>query len=178
MDDTRAIVAAYSWANLAWCTAQAIPLIIWPSLIASILGTGEYHHATATESYFARSLGFAILTLGLLTISLSGIIPLGSEFESQSDTSSPYASAVFLITSLHHASAAFYCYVRLIPEYQTGYLLGCAGSALLAAFGLWAFMFAGDSHMSRRTGADKRTSGWPFKNAEASKKNVPKRKGL
>jgi len=45
------------------------------------------------------------------------------------------------------------------------------GSSALAAFGLWCLMFAGDKgQRSKRTGADKRTSGFPFRNAEADKR--------
>ena len=35
-------------------------------------------------------------------------------------------------------------------------------------------MFGGESHISRRTGADKRTGNWPFGNKEAAKSRVPK----
>lgn len=46
-----------------------------------------------------------------------------------------------------------------------------AGSSALAAFGLWCVMFAGDEgRRSKRTGVDKRTSGFPFRNAEADKR--------
>jgi hypothetical protein len=41
--------------------------------------------------------------------------------------------------------------------------------------GLWCILFGGSSHISKRTGADKRTSGWPFGNSEADKKRVPKK---
>jgi hypothetical protein len=70
---------------------------------------------------------------------------------------------------------AFYCYARFYMTDQTGYLLGCVGSATLSAFGLWCIMFGGDKgRISRRTGADKRTSGFPFTNAEAEKRKGKK----
>lgn len=60
---------------------------------------------------------------------------------------------------------------------QIGYLLGSLGSGALATFGLWILLFADDKgHISRRTGADKRTSGFPFDNVEADKKRVPKKR--
>ena len=72
---------------------------------------------------------------------------------------------------LYHASAAYYSYARFNSSDQMGYLLGCLGSSIFAFFGLWVVMFAGDKgRVSKRTGADKRTSGWPFKNAEADRK--------
>jgi hypothetical protein len=54
-------------------------------------------------------------------------------------------------------------------------MLGAIGSGGLAAMGLWVILFGSGSHISKRTGADKRTSGWPFKSSEADKKRVPKK---
>lgn len=42
---------------------------------------------------------------------------------------------------------------------------------ILASSGLLLIMFGqGPGHISKRTGADKRTSGFPFKNAESDRK--------
>lgn len=35
------------------------------------------------EEYFARSLGFALLALGLIIVLLSGAVPLGSEVDGE-----------------------------------------------------------------------------------------------
>ncbi len=84
---------------------------------------------------------------------------------------SPYASAVILISSLYHSASAFYGYMKFYEAGQTGFVLGCMGSSVFAAFGLWCLLFAsGPSRISKRTGADKRTSGFPFKNAGAEKR--------
>jgi hypothetical protein len=81
-----------------------------------------------------------------------------------------------LISALYHAASAFYAYTRY---YSTGgravaYLFGCVGASVLATFGLWVLLFAGESQrrvrVSRRTGADKDTSGWPFRNVVADRK--------
>lgn len=49
--------------------------------------------------------------------------------------------------------------------------LGTLGSTFLAAIALWCILFASSNgRISRKTGADKRTSGFPFKNAEAEKR--------
>lgn len=46
----------------------------------------------------------------------------------------------------------------------------------LASVGLWCLLFASsDGRISRRTGADKRTSGFPFKNEQADKKRPGKK---
>lgn len=78
---------------------------------------------------------------------------------------------MILLSTLYHASQAFYSYVRFSGSDAGGYFFGALGSALLSAFGLWCLMFGSDKgHISKRTGADKRTSGFPFRNVEASKK--------
>lgn len=79
---------------------------------------------------------------------------------------------------LYHGSTAFYCWTKYNGTDQTGFLLGFIGNATLASFGLWCLMFGGDkARVSRRTGADKRTSGFPFRNTEADKRKAGK-KGL
>ncbi|KAK3987066.1 hypothetical protein QBC44DRAFT_332180 [Cladorrhinum sp. PSN332] len=169
-------VSAYSFASLAWLSAQAVPLIIWPSFISTLISTDSAHYHPARlhdiEKYFARSLGLSQLTLGLILLILSGALPLTSSADSATDAISPYANAAVLISALYHASAAFYSYARYTQSDHLAYQLGCFGSSLLAAFGLYVLLFAGDTaRISRRTGADKSTSGWPFKNSEADKKN-------
>ncbi|KAK7402662.1 hypothetical protein QQX98_011570 [Neonectria punicea] len=159
--------ASYSFANLAWLSTQALPLIVWPSFIGSLLR--DEHEATSSlEVYFARSLGLALLALGLIIVVLSGAVPLTSAADASSDEASPYANATILISTIHHASAAFYCYGRFAWTGETGYLLGCVGSAVFASFGLYCVMFAGDKAMiSRYHHFDQSTSGFPFKNSES-----------
>lgn len=208
-------VSTYSVASLAWLATQAIPLIIWPSLISTLLQVdsppqqgAQYGAAYGSlEQYFARSLGLAQLALGSLLLILSGALPLDSVADqglsfthlwhsqhphplpvNQLTPSPPLAatpatttatptgsaSAAVLVTALYHAATASYAYARYAGTggRQFAYLCGCLGGSGLAAFGLWVLLFAGDANrrVSRRTGADKSTSGWPFRNAEADKK--------
>lgn len=156
------------------------------------------------ESYFARSLGFSQLTIGLMLVVLSGSLPLTSVLDCKScwfltgpaprlgrivsthaprgegtapnDAVSPYAAAVILVSMAHHATAAFYTWARFHSSGQTGFMLGCIGNTVFAAYALWVLMFGSEKvQISRRTGANKRTSGWPFKNAEADKRFADKR---
>ncbi|EAQ93169.1 predicted protein [Chaetomium globosum CBS 148.51] len=180
-------VSTYSVASLAWLATQAIPLIIWPSLISTLLQVdsppqqgAQYGAAYGSlEQYFARSLGLAQLALGSLLLILSGALPLDSVADQATPattTATPTgsASAAVLVTALYHAATASYAYARYAGTggRQFAYLCGCLGGSGLAAFGLWVLLFAGDANrrVSRRTGADKSTSGWPFRNAEADKK--------
>lgn len=69
---------------------------------------------------------------------------------------------------LHHASAGFYCYTRYSWTGQTGFLLGCLGSSVLATLAMYCVMFAGDGAMtSRYHKFDQSTSGFPFKNSQS-----------
>lgn len=175
-------VSVYSVFSLGWLSAQAVPLILWPSFIGTLLtpDTAQYQHnrASAVEQYFARSLGLAQLAVGLLLLILSGALPLDSIVDTPTDAVPPYANAVVLVSAFYHTSTAIYSYTQYsnIKGAPAGYLLGCLGSSVLAVAGLWVLLFAGDKRrISKRTGADKRTSGWPFKNSEAEKKKDKKR---
>ncbi|ORY57539.1 uncharacterized protein BCR38DRAFT_449361 [Pseudomassariella vexata] len=171
------VVSSYSFASCGWHLVQAIPLIIWPQAINGLLtidGQGM-RPPNDIENYFARSLGFAQIALGLVTVVLTGSLPLNSLVENASDSISPYAAAVLLITMLHHGFTAFYGWTKYNSTDQTGFLLGFIGSVTMAVFGLWCLMFGGDkARISKRTGADKRTSGFPFANAEAGKRKAKK----
>ncbi|KAI1133553.1 hypothetical protein F5Y10DRAFT_1057 [Nemania abortiva] len=169
-------ISAYSFASCAWNALQAVPLILGPQVIISLLTLGESHPYVAggdIEYYLARSLGFALLALGLVPVVLTGSVPVGSVLDATQNTPSPYAAPVVLLTTLHHFASAFHGWARYTATNQAGYLLGFVGSAALAAFGLWCLLFGGEkARISRRTGADKRTSGFPFRNAEAGRRKV------
>jgi hypothetical protein len=107
-----------------------------------------------------------------LTDRFSALAPLTS-----TSPSDPYAIPTLIITVLYHSLAAFYCYARYTRTYQSGYILGAVGSGALASMGLWVILFGNSSKISKRTGADKRTSGWPFGNTEADKKMMKKKMG-
>ncbi|KAI3337834.1 hypothetical protein F4824DRAFT_500083 [Ustulina deusta] len=170
-------ISAYSFASCGWNALQAAPLIIGPQAIITLLTQDEYPQAAPSsaasdaERYLARSLGFALLALGLVTVVLSGSVPVGSVLDATREAPSPYAAPVLLLTTLHHGASAFYGWSRYTATGQTGYLLGFAGNAALASFGTWCLLFGGEkARVSRRTGADKRTSGFPFPNAEADRR--------
>ncbi|KAI1820386.1 hypothetical protein F4861DRAFT_542968 [Xylaria intraflava] len=172
-------VSAYSFASCAWNALQAISLLLGPQLITALLTPNSYSPqgpSTATrevEDYLAQSLGLAQLALGLVTVVLTGSVPLGSPLDTKEDVPSPYAPPVLLLTTLHHAASAFHCWARYTSTSRTAYSLGFTGSTALAAFGIWCLLFGGEkARVSRRTGADKRTSGFPFRNAWADRRKA------
>lgn len=60
---------------------------------------------------------------------------------------------------------------------QISFALGVVGSGTLAAIALWCILFAtSGGRISRKTGADKRMSGFPFVNSEADKKKAGRKR--
>ncbi|KAF7951101.1 uncharacterized protein EAE97_002652 [Botrytis byssoidea] len=179
---------SYTYGTAGWLALQSLPLIISPTIIITMLSP-EYRDATTLEEYFSRSLGFTLLTLGILTVLLTGSVPLTSSISdtassavtsSESDPKAPYAVPVLTISILYHGLIAFHCYARYTTMGTFAFALGSLGSTTLFAIGGWCLLF-GTSHgrISKKTGADKRTSGFPFGNQEsASARKRANRRGL
>lgn len=112
---------------------------------------------------------------------LTGSIPLTTTLAEpvtteDSDPKAPYAVPTLVITSLFHSATAFYAYTRYITQGQGTFIVPVAVHSALAAIGLWCVLFASSNgKISRRTGADKRMTGFPFANSEAAKKHVGKK---
>ena len=124
-----------------------------------------------------------MLAVGVLVVLLSGSVPLTSSLNAstnEENPKAPYAVPTLTISFTYHAAMAFYCYANYSITGKSAFGLGALGSGLLAAIGLWVLLFASSQgHISRKTGADKRTSGFPFNNQEsASAKKKQLRKGL
>ncbi|MCJ1406948.1 hypothetical protein MMC19_001018 [Ptychographa xylographoides] len=171
------MTTVYASGTALWLTIQALPLIASPKLIVTMLVT-ESRSPTAIEEYFSRSLGLALITVAILTIVLTGSVPLTTTFSASAagDDPDPYAVSTVTVTMTFHALSAVYAYTRYLETGQTSFMLSLLGSGGLAVLGVWTTMFASGGHRSRRTGADKRTSGFPFSNVEADKKNVGKKR--
>ena len=169
-----------------------MPLIAAPKLIVTMLSP-EVRDATcmsqgsirafllltgllALEVYLSRSLGLSLLSIGILSVLLTGSVPLSSRLSDgvttdAGDPKAPYAVPTLTVTTLYHTASAFYCYALWTSLGVAGFALGLTGSTVLAAIGGWSLLFASsDGKISRKTGADKRTSGFPFKNSEAAKR--------
>ncbi|EON67379.1 hypothetical protein W97_06632 [Coniosporium apollinis CBS 100218] len=178
---------SYTYGTAAWLALQAVPLIVSPTVIVTLLSPAV-REATTLEVYFSRSLGFTLLALGVLNLLLTGSIPLTSRLTDTSggvttdpdDPKAPYAMPSLSVTLAYHAAVAFYCYAMWTQTGVTSFAFGTVFSGVLSAIGLWCVLFASsDGRISRKTGADKRTSGFPFKNSEAhSDKKKAMKKGL
>ncbi|KAF2401218.1 hypothetical protein EJ06DRAFT_581402 [Trichodelitschia bisporula] len=168
---------AYTYGTCGWLALQAVPMLLSPTLLVASLSP-EVREATTLEVYLSRSLGLAAITIGALCVLLTGSVPLSSRLTEAgptttdpTDPKAPYALPTLTITLMYHSAAAFYAYALWTSTGVWGYAFGVVGSTLLAAVGLWCVLFASsDGRISRKTGADKRTSGFPFKNKEAAKR--------
>jgi len=170
---------AFNYGSAAWMILQAVPLLSSPTMMIAILSP-EVRETTVLESYFCRSLGLAVITIGLLAVLLTGSIPLTSTFSETSsgleDPVAPYALPTLVITSGYHAAVAFFCWTMWNEYGSFPFAIATLGGTGLAAVGVWCVLFASSNgRISRKTGADKRTSGFPFKNVEADKKRAGKK---
>ncbi|KAF2706871.1 hypothetical protein K504DRAFT_459296 [Pleomassaria siparia CBS 279.74] len=175
----------YSYGTAAWLATQAVPLIASPTMIVALLSP-EVREASALEIYFSRVLGFSLITIGILNVLLTGSVPLSSRLSEASgvstsaeDPKAPYALPTMTITSAFHATYSFYMYTMWTTSGSYAFGLGLLGSGFLSIVALWCILFASSNgRISRKTGADKRTSGFPFKNSEAASEKKKAKKGI
>jgi hypothetical protein len=170
---------AYTYGTAGWLSLQAMPLIIMPKFLVALLTT-EVHRATDMEVYFGRSLGFSLVVLALIVLFFTGTIPLSSSITEpvsleDNDPKAPYAVPIVRVLTLWQSVCLAYCYVWYTSSTQGAgaYMIGVLGYGILAAMGLWIVLFGTTAgRLSKRTGADKRTAGFPFKNEKAYDKNI------
>lgn len=76
------------------------------------------------------------------------------------------------------AITAFYLYTQLMGGWSFAFTAGLVGNGALFCFGTWTLLFGGDAaRVSKTTGADKRTSGFPFGNSEAAREKKREARG-
>ncbi|KAF8542701.1 hypothetical protein BDD12DRAFT_728105 [Trichophaea hybrida] len=175
----------FNYLSAGWMVLEAIPLIVSPTVIISLLSP-EVRQSTYLEEYLSRSLGFTLIAFAVLNLLLTGCVPLTSTLSEPAtapastdltDPTAPYAVPSLSITLTYHCTIAFYCYTQYAAGHALTYTIAVAVHSLFVAIGGWVLLFgASNGHISRKTGADKRTSGFPFKNNEADKRKG--RKGL
>ncbi|MCJ1296506.1 hypothetical protein MMC34_008072 [Xylographa carneopallida] len=175
------VLDAYVYSTGSWMVFQALGLLISPKLSIAVLSP-ESRGPTTVEEYLARALGFSFLTLTVLTVLLTGTVPLRSTNADnvrvdESGSKSLYTVPAVAVTMCFQSIMAFYCYSRYLHMGLSVFALDVALYGSLAAMGLWCLLFATSSgKISRRTGADHRTSGFPFTNMEADKRRVAKKR--
>ncbi|KAI1957214.1 hypothetical protein LOZ58_005834 [Ophidiomyces ophidiicola] len=132
---TMDVFYMYTYGTGAWLSLQALPLIASPKMIVAIL-LDKPREPSELEIYFARSFGFALITLAILSIVLTGTIPLTSNYSISSDESdpkAPYAVPTLLVTSIFHAIAAFYAYTFVVWGGGMAFMIAIAAYGGLSA---------------------------------------------
>lgn len=95
-----------------------------------------------------------------------------------SDPKAPYAVPILRITMLFHGASMVYCYMRYVNSDKAGYMFGAVGYGALTSLALWCVVFGtSGGRLSKRTGADKRMAGFPFKNTMAYDKKKDRKMG-
>ncbi|KIX94364.1 uncharacterized protein Z520_09750 [Fonsecaea multimorphosa CBS 102226] len=173
---------AYTYGTALWLGMQAVPLVVMPKLIIMMLAE-DGHQTSDVEIYLSRSLGFALILVALIAMFFTGTIPLSSSISEpvsleDDDPKAPYARPIVQITTLFHSLSMVYCYMRYVNYAQSAYMLGALGYGILASVGIWSVIFGStEARRSKRTGADKRMSGFPFKNSQAYDKRKDRKMG-
>lgn len=107
---------------------------------------------------------------------LTGSIPLSSTLAEplsteESDPKTPYAYPTLLVTTVFHSISAFYAYTWYTTTDQVTFAIGMVGYFVIASVGLWCALFgSSQGKLSRVTGKDRRTTGFPFGNKVAQEK--------
>jgi hypothetical protein len=156
-----------------------MPLLFTPRLIVSLCAS-EPRKVTDFETYLCRTLGLTLLALAASNLIFSGVLPIGpaqvpsapDPAEGGRDKSKDVAKATATVAVTFQALTAFYLYTQLAsqPGFSFAFSAGLVGNAFLFCFGVWTLLFADESgRRSRSTGADKRTSNFPFENKESAR---------
>lgn len=133
----------------------------------------EPRRITELETYLCRSFGLTQLALAALLLPLTGLLPTSMDAAAASDstnTKNPYAQPTLVVTTTYHALTAFYLYANLTYSWNFAFTAGMLGSSVLMCMGIWCLLFGTTkASLSKSTGADKRTSNFPFENKESAK---------
>ncbi|PSK57877.1 Mitosis inhibitor protein kinase wee1 [Elsinoe australis] len=128
---------------------------------------------TSLETFLARSFAASLLLVAFLNLLFSGELQAIFAEAGAADVNSPYASPTLYATLIYNTASCImlYTYSYSHSLSSSWLTIGSVLHLILASSGLLLIMFGqGPGHISKRTGADKRTSGFPFKNAESDRK--------
>ncbi|KAK4540545.1 hypothetical protein LTR36_009075 [Oleoguttula mirabilis] len=181
------VFRAYTFGTAGYFALQALPLLLTPKLIVSMLAT-DPRPMTDLEAYLSRALALLLLAFAATSLLLTGAIPLTNSIaenvtgtDSEGLSKDPYAYPTLVVTTAYHALSAFHLYTQIAYRGSFAFGAGLLCSASLFGLGLWVTLFGSDKgKISAKTGADKRTGNFPFANAESAreKKKESKRKSV
>lgn len=171
----------YALSTSAWAVIQSLPLLLTPKLIVSLCSSGPAREITSLETYLCRTLGLTLLALSATNLLFTGVIPLGPRHpvldstggQSEERNKEDVGKATTTVAVIFQALTAFYLYAQLTGSgggWSFAFASGLVGNGVLFCFGTWTLLFAGaKGRTSKTTGADKRTSNFPFENKESAR---------
>ncbi|KAG8623441.1 hypothetical protein KVT40_008417 [Elsinoe batatas] len=165
-------IRLYNRAISSYLAIQAGLLLLAPSMVVWMLSP-DPRTVTSLETFLARSFACALLLISFLNLLFSGELQAIFAESAQADVNSPYATPTIYATLLYNTASCIMLYTYSYSHALSSAWLtiGSAIHLILASSGMLLLMFGqGPGHISKRTGADKRTSGFPFKNVEADKR--------
>ncbi|THU88394.1 hypothetical protein K435DRAFT_761043 [Dendrothele bispora CBS 962.96] len=137
-------------------------LVLFPRLLLFLSETATQDNRpslTSLETFLATHFG-----IWLVAIAISLVLTMPS----QSPLHTPKTSThpLLVITTITSLFAALVSYnTRSVGVLATLY---AAASSIVGLWGLWALVFEGSAHVSRKTGADKHTSSFIFGNKSSA----------
>jgi len=98
---------------------------------------------TDLELYNIRTDAFGLIALAMLTLILTGAVPMpGTSANASTGTLRPYAKAAIWSTVFHHVTTGALAFQQYIgPGYTKAMAVGVYGSGGLALLGLYTLMF-------------------------------------
>ncbi|EMD38272.1 hypothetical protein CERSUDRAFT_113441 [Gelatoporia subvermispora B] len=160
------VVAYWAWATAALLSTLSLLLILFPRFVLFLSETGEVDRRPNMTSLEAFLLLHTGILLGAIAIAVIFNIPQPSVALSEARPQGPQGHPLLGPLSGACTLIAFLSYnMRSVGSLA---FMVCIGAAIIGVWGLWAVMFAGSSYISRKTGADKRTSRFLFGNKAAA----------
>ncbi|KAH9901407.1 hypothetical protein C8Q73DRAFT_786779 [Cubamyces lactineus] len=157
------VITAWAWASALILLVLAVPLILSPRLLLFLSETGNERRAALTplESFMALHTGLLLFAVALVLI--FNIPPDDMEVTAKGQGRGhpllgPLSGVCALISFVAYNTTSVGALSFLI----------FLGSGTIGAWGIWAVLFSGSSYLSRKTGADKRTSRFLFGNKSAA----------
>ncbi|KAI9064457.1 hypothetical protein FKP32DRAFT_1757719 [Trametes sanguinea] len=157
------VITAWAWGSAGLLVILSVPLILSPRLLLFLSETGTERRVSLTplESYMALHAGILLFALALALV-------FNIPADHMDLTVTRRTPGHPLLGPLSVA-----CVIISFISYNTKSVGSLSfmvflGSGTIGLWGLWALLFAGSSYISRKTGADKRTSRFLFGNKSAA----------
>ncbi|KAI0340087.1 hypothetical protein BDW22DRAFT_1360599 [Trametopsis cervina] len=156
-------VTLWAYTATAILLALATPMIFFPSFLLYLSESSfeRRNVLTPLESYLSVNSGILLATIALALL-FNAPAGVGFHLPSKANQAHPLLMPLTIAFSIISLSSYNTTSIGALA------FLVFLGSAVIAGWGWWTIMFSGTSYISRKTGADKRTSAFLFGNKAAA----------